>query len=399
MTSSNTPLTGRITTFRGLKIAVAAVLATTTVLAFAGCASTTPTAKGTSTGGASAQVSAAQKAVDQLKAKPASVVLSLSPLTKSASLHGKTIFLIPLADQIFNVNVSSMQSAVKAAGGQTQVCDGQANPSTIDSCFKQAITAGAYGAITFGIPYQMVPNSYAALAAAKIPTVASFQDPQGASTNKYLAFQPSSPFLTTALKASAEYAIAASKGKANVLYIGSTDSATIEAVGTATHDVISANCSGCTFTDASIPTAQISSLGSVVSAKLLSNPSLNWSLELSVALFADPVAAAIQSAGKTSSISVGGAESGAVGPLQGVQSGTVKFVTIFSPDLVSWNALDTFLRLANGQSIPSKYPSVARIVDKSNVGDLTLTDAAGVGYDWFGNPTFHAQYLKLWGVN
>ena len=67
-------------------------------------------------------------------------------------------------------------------------------------------------------------------------------------------------------------------------------------------------------------------------------------------------------------------------------------------ELIAWNGLDAFLRLANGQAIPAKYPTVNRIIDRSNVGDLTLTADAAVNYDWFGDPTFHAQYMKLWGL-
>lgn len=383
---------------RSRRMVTAAVLATTAMIALAACSTPAASTPSATSGGNAAQVATAQQAVAHLEAEPAPIVLNLDPLTKPAALAGKTIFIIPVATVIFSTYVSSLQSAVAAAGGQTQVCDGQINPSTIDSCFKQAASSNVVGVVTFAIPYQLVPNSYDGLTAAKIPTLAAFQGAQGAASGPYLAFDSSVPFLTTVAQAAVNYVIADSQGTANVLYVGSTDSADSKAINAATHDALTSGCSNCTFTDASIPTAQLSDLGSIVSAALLSNPNLNWSMNADVEAFGGPVSAAIDSAGKASSIPVGG-PGGGLGPVQLVQNGSAKFVSLISPDLIAWNALDAFLRLSDGQTLPATYPTVNRIIDQSNVAELTLTPEAAISYDWFGDPTFHNQYLKLWGVS
>src|ERR1700712_4742775 len=106
-------------------LVIATSIATATLVALAGCSSTAGTAAPTATGDASAQVTAAQQAVTQLKAEPAPVVLSLDPLTKAADLRGKTIFVIPVASVVFSTYVTALQSAVAAVGGQIQICDGQ----------------------------------------------------------------------------------------------------------------------------------------------------------------------------------------------------------------------------------------------------------------------------------
>jgi ribose transport system substrate-binding protein len=104
--------------------------------------------------------------VTQLEATTTNYPVPTASVSGVSALKGKTVYYIPLVQQIpgFVVTAATMKTALAKVGLNLQVCNGEAQPSAIAACVTQATGAHAAGIVLDSIPYGMAEN---ALMAAK----------------------------------------------------------------------------------------------------------------------------------------------------------------------------------------------------------------------------------------
>ncbi|MEW9552084.1 sugar ABC transporter substrate-binding protein [Nonomuraea sp. NPDC050783] len=370
------------------------VLMSLLTLPLASCSSGDDTAKASATDNVA--VAAKERVASFLKPVE-NIKLDMPALSKAPDLQGKKVLVVPVASSIFSTYVDGVTDALKRVGAVPQVCDGQLSPSTATTCFNQAKSIGAAGVISIGNNYQLMPNAFDDLAAAKIPVMAATTSPDGKEPTDYLAFQPVVDSQTAAMTAAQDYILSKAGSHANILMLGISDVPVQLKLAQAGKKYLQEKCPGCTIDLKNVASTQTDQVASLVSSAVLKNPGLNWIYPVNVEVSGPQVNTGLQSAGKISAVSQGGTGSG-LGGAQLVEKKQAMFTAQTSVNVLAWNAVDGLLRLLDHQPVPDKYPYAVRVVDASNIGSLTLDAKSATGFDWFGEPTYQDEYLKLWHV-
>lgn len=138
-----------------------------------------------------------------------------------AKISGKTVWYIPVFLQAvaFQAEAANLTAAMKTVGANLHVCDAQLNPSTADSCIKQAVSSGAVGIVTSAIGYSFAPQAFQAAVAARVPVISADNDDIGpdAFPASSVARQLSDDGPAWAALAT-DWIIADSPGRARILY-------------------------------------------------------------------------------------------------------------------------------------------------------------------------------------
>jgi ribose transport system substrate-binding protein len=218
----------------------------------------------------------------------------------------------------------------------------------------------------------------------------------GKTSSPQLAFFNTIQTLDLMQKLDMDAVIADSKGKANILYLGVTDSPQTLDAATYGKQYLTAHCSGCQINEITYNTASITKVPSQVSAALISHPDTTYVVdELDAA--GQFTVQGIQSAGYTNKVRMA-ATNGALDSLQRVNSGTVQFVDIgTSPVYEGWQFADGIIRMMLGHT-PSFTVGVVRVFNSSTVTGLALTPAAYTTNAWYGSDAFQQTFLTAWGV-
>jgi ribose transport system substrate-binding protein len=386
--------------------ALAAAFAGAVTLTAAACSSSSSTGGSPSSGGsaqaansgsgsavssASAEVAQFTKLVNSYPAQP--------PVSGVSGLKGKSVWYIPIGNSVpilaaFGVG---MQAALAKAGITTHVCDGKFLPTNAAACISQAETDGANGVVTGYIDYASMPTSFNSLVSHHIPVLVAGEAPDGGKTSSpQLAFYNTQSTLNLMQKLDMDAVIADSKGKANVLFLGVTDSPTTLNAATYGKQYLTAHCSGCQINEINYNTASITKVPSQVSAALISHPDTTYVVdELDAA--GQFTVQGIQSAGYTNKVKMA-ATNGALDSLQRISSGTVQFVDVgTSPVYAGWQYADGIMRMLLGHT-PTFTLGVVRVFNKSTVQGLALTPAAYTTNAWYGSDAYQQTFLTAWGV-
>ena len=379
-----------------------------TALALAACGSTAGSSTGTnssasitSTAAASSSASLASLSAD-LTQHSGSVTNypAFSPIPGGvASLKGKTVWWIPIGASIPTLAAmgSAMQSALSHAGLKLETCDGKLLPTAIAACLSEATAQGAAAVVTGFVDYAAMPTSFNNVVAHHIPVLIAGEEPDGGKTSTpQLAFYATRAADDEMQRLDVESAIVGSSGKANILYIGVTDSPETEQEAAYSKSFTAQHCSGCTFTEIDYATASINKLSSAVSAALLSNPDTT---EVVCEVDAcEPFAAqGIQTAGYGNKVKLYSAN-GNLSSLQQIASGHLLTTDIgISATYFGWLFSDGVLRLLKGH-VPVASTTVERVFTKNNVSGLALTPAAYATEAWYGSNSFEQQFLNAWAV-
>jgi ribose transport system substrate-binding protein len=396
--------------FARLGVPVVAGLAALTVLAAcgssggnaaAGQTTTSPAAPSTTgtTGGASTDSMQAQ-----LTKYRAAVTSYASVPTLSggvSAFKGKNVWYIPIGNTvpILAAYGTGISSAMQAAGITVHVCDGKFVPTQVATCLTQALNQGADGVIAASIDYQMVPNAFDALVAKKIPTlIAGEANDSGKPDSSTLAFQAGQGALNLAQELQMSAVITDSGGKANILYLGVTDSPTLKDGATHGKQFLQTHCPGCTITEIDYNTASVSKVPGQVAAALAANPNTTYVVAESDAS-APGAFQGIQQAGFTNKVKLtsGG---GALDSLQRIAANQTQIVDAgSSPIYQGWVYADGLLRMFAGGLPNPTPPWVTRVFDSSNVGSLTLTPEKYMTNEWYGPDTYQDAFKTAWGVS
>lgn len=310
-------------------------------------------------------------------------------------LTGKTVWYIPIFLQapIFTAESVALTEALKTAGATVHVCDAATNPSTADSCLKQAVSSHAAGIVTGAMDYSFASQAYAAAIAAKIPIVATDNDKPGSFPNS-----PDVRRLTIGgpvyAALGADWIIADSGGKAHVLYVADNSNAGVTQT-TAVKGEFTKQCPGCKLTVVNFSDPTIDKLPTAVSSAMTANPKIDYvfgGYDAPSGIFA--LQGAKQVTGrKFTYLTVTGQPPG----LQRVAGGQQAADPGVDTAETMWNASDALLRMITGAKQVTYLPAV-RLFTKSNVPSDTKSSSAYAAGTWYSNGGFAAMYKKLWGV-
>ena len=312
-------------------------------------------------------------------------------------LTGKTIWYIPVFLQapIFSADSAALAQPLKLAGASVHVCNADSNPSDGASCITEAVKAHAAAIVTDAIDDSFASSAYAAAIAAKIPVVATDNDdPQGFPKSADVTTVDTGVPLDSRL--AADYIIAQSGGKADVLYAAdNSNDGVIEAK--ATENEFATRCPGCKVTVVGFSDNSIQNLATGVSSAMVKDPSIDYidgGYDAPSGIYALQGAKTVTGRHYTYVTSTGqppgmervGAGSQAADPGQ-------------DPDLSMWDTADAVFRLLTGAKPVAHYAPQVRIFTKSNIPSDTSSASAYASGAWYTNGAFKAMYQKLWGLS
>ena len=348
--------------------------------------------------GSSSELTAASADISQYT-KEVSSYAAQQPLSGVSGLKGKTVWYIPIGASvpILAAFGTGMQSALAKVGITTHTCDGKFLPTDAAACISQAETDGADGVVTGYIDYASMPTSFNSLVTHHVPVLIAGEAPDGGKTSsRQLAFYNAIGTLDLVQRLDMDAVIADSKGQANVLYLGVTDSPQTLDGANYGKAYLTAHCSGCTINEITYNTASINKVPSQVSSALISHPDTTYVVdELDAA--GQYSVEGIKSAGYTNKVKLA-ATNGALDSLQRVKSGDIQFVDVgVSPAYVGWQFADGILTMMLGH-VPTVTPGVVRVFNKSTVQGLDLTPPEYTTNAWYGSDAYEQTFLTAWGV-
>lgn len=364
------------------------------------CSGSSGSGGGTSTTASSSSGAAglakATAMVKQLESTTSSYPVPTSSVSNVASLKGRTVYYIPLVQQIpgFVVTAATMKTALAKVGVKLQVCDGQGQPSAVASCAQQATAAGAAGIVTDAIPYGMAQNALDAAKSKGVPIVIADQYPPTGTTNT--ASLTYVPGVVDQPSQIAWWTIADSKGQANGIIASESDSPSSAQYVTNSLPIYKKYCPGCTITVKGITASTDALLASATSSNLLKNPDATYYYtEFEDSL--QPTVQGIQQSGRQGiSLSVAGGSINGLGLLKSGSS-VVKAVVAVDQAYAGWALSDEILRMATKASpVTESFPS--RLFTKDNIGTIDVTAAAQASGTWFGDGSYQSAFLQLWGA-
>jgi len=334
--------------------------------------------------------------VTQLEATTTNYPVPTASVAGVSALKGKTVYYIPLVQQIpgFVVTAATMKAALAKVGMNLQVCNGEAQPSAIAACVTQATGAHAAGIVLDSIPYGMAENSLMAAKAKGVPVIVADQYPPSGNVNTdSVTYVPGVVDQPTQI---AYWMIADSQGKANAIIAEEADSQSSIQYVVNSESVYKQLCPDCTITVKQITEATNTLIASATSSNLLAHPEANYYYtEFEDSL--QPTIQGIQQDGKASAISLA-VGAGTVNGLGLLKSGPlVKAVVVVDEAYEGWALTDQILRMATGTA-PVQETIPTRLFTEQNIGTIQVTTAAQASGAWFGSASYQAQFEKLWGL-
>jgi ribose transport system substrate-binding protein len=334
---------------------------------------------------------AAARAALAASQKPSAGFTAPGPSINVKSLHGKTIWFIPISSEIPAVppQAAGVQEAAAAAGMKYHTCDGNFIAATESACITQAINSKAAGIVTNDIAPSTVATATQDAASAHIPIVVMGQN--GTNT-KWLQYAASD---IPAELVAAAWIAANSNGHANVLaaYI-SGDSTTL--AGTkAFANQLHKYCSACGYFTVSEPPSATTDWTSAVSSALLQHPSVTYVFSQYDNMLQYVQSGVQESGHKVDLLST----AASLAALQEVRAGGPDLADdAINSNYYGWATTDQLFRMMLHKASPTYTGVPVRMFDSTNIRSLKLTQAAALTGIWWGPLTYERDFEKLWNV-
>lgn len=193
----------------------------------------------------------------------------------------------------------------------------------------------------------------------------------------------------------ADWVIAQTGGKADVLAVTINEVVSTKPMMTGINDEFAKHCGGsCKVTSVNSTIADVATrIQPEVQSALVKDPNIDYVIALYDSAEAPFAVAGIRQAGKSGKVKVV-TFNGTPSVLKLVQSGAVEMDVGESLNWISYGVMDQVMRLAGGMP-PVKDPKLPiRIFDKSNVDETGNPPTDNKGY---GN-SYVEGYMKLWGM-
>jgi ribose transport system substrate-binding protein len=327
------------------------------------------------------------------------------PLKNVKSLSGKTVWYIPITEKVefFQAVTGGLRTALGKAGVKLRSCSGEANPSATAACVNQAVDARAGAIVLDAIPIAVAAQAFEAAKASDIPVLVTDQNPpppgapgavKGIGDDKlaYASFGAQD-----LMRGVADWIIADSNGKANVLVTELTDSpSTQQWIRSGAIGEYRKYCPGCKTTVAKINIASLQRVPSIISSQLVRNQDTNY-VQPQFDAVAQPVQQGVQQAGFSNKVKAASA-TGLLAGLQSVkQQGFIKADMAINYGYQGWAIADELFRMMLGEPpVEERIPQ--RLFTKENIGTIKLTPQAEATGEWFGSTEFRDMFTKLWGL-
>lgn len=344
-----------------------------------------PTATATSPG-----LAAAEQAVAAYSRPPAA--LGVTQPLPAAPPKGKTVVFLQCEVQQCIYGGDGFRAAAAAVGWTVKTLPWvSTNPATLVSALQQALTLRPkpYAVSLSGLPQVIWASEEAAYAKAGVLMVPWSIGP--VTTNATVIANILAPQDSELQgKLLADWFIADSKGKGNVLQQDIPQYPTIGEVGSGFRDEVAGRCPGCKVTTLDVTGTEVAANGvtSAIVSALQRNPSIGYVAASDIAL-APGLPAALKAAGLTDVKILGGAAT----PIdeQNVRDGTE--AAVMQNDLVycGWQIMDVLLRHEAGMTFTVDDGGMPQqILTKATIGPATDSALVPAGYP--------ALFQKLWHV-
>jgi ribose transport system substrate-binding protein len=325
-----------------------------------------------------------------------------APPVAVASLKGKTIFNIPNNSQVpFNIAQDKAMKEVADRFGITFIqYENNGSATEWSSGIAQAISRKAdLIMLGNGTDPRLVAPKLRDAKDAGVPVISlhNYTDTQEVpkALDGLLAGFTRGPFERGA-RLMADYIIAESDGKANILEIRSSDLSPDNPMTEAFTAEIEKYCPGCTTEHIDIPVTQWSQqITPQVQTALTANPKIDW-VAPHYDFMGTLAATGVKQAGAKDRVSMA-SFNGNLAPLEMIQKKDVHVADV-GEDItwLSWAQMDLAFRImSGGEPLPDNDPKTAtRILDESNIDEVGTPPAFGQGY----GDAYVSGYEKLWGV-
>lgn len=359
----------------------------------AGSSSSSSSAASSSpTGGASAGVARAAAVVAARRGVTSSYPPP-GPAINVKPLKGKSIWYIPLGASIpvVQIEAQGVQEAVKAAGMSYSTCDGKLQPAQWAACINQAVNAGAAGIITDSIDPSSVATAVASAKSHNIPLLLGNETDahspllQGMSIGGDFEDQP--PMM--------DWIIADSGGKAHILTSTVQGDKATQAEVTNSLAELHKNCPSCVQYNINSTPETLNTIGSSTSSALIQHSDVTYGYP-EFDFFEPLFARGAQTSGHQIKVV---STNDALTSLQEIKAGSGQVADSgANRNYLGWSATDRILRMILHKPEPTSVTVPVRVFDKTNIGSISLTQAASVSGEWWGTTAYKQQFPKLWGV-
>lgn len=316
-------------------------------------------------------------------------------LSDPAALAGKKVMYIPAVAAIpfFVTSWTALQEALAAAGVEGEICDGGADPAKMSACLDQARNEKVAGIVIDALSPQIAQQSYDAVVDAGIPVVlGNLPRPDGSPDS----VQAVDAGTTLAVQLAADTIIEATEGTGSVVGVRNTDSPVTQAWYDDGITEFADHAPDTTVVTVDSKTAELPNLPSKVSAAILANPDVKYTLGSVPQAFAEAAYQGAKDAGKPDVLSTTAAAT--LGDLQKLDSGE-GYLSAVGWDIarINYYEADVLYRLILGDPVDTtKYVTPVRVFDKDNVADLDLTESGWLNSDWYGGDAYKAEFKALW---
>ncbi|MCU1476306.1 MAG: ABC-type sugar transport system periplasmic component-like protein [Subtercola sp.] len=363
-----------------------------------GCSSGTPQTSATGTTSAT-DVSYAQSRVAQYSAAPDTK--PAGPAFDASAAKGKTVWYIPLVATVAPIQAISknLERALGVAGVQVQQCDGKGTAVGWNSCIQQAVAQKPDAIILESITPDLVSASVQQAKDAGIPVLIDTASDSTSPWQPAAAAQVSYDY-TLGSQLVADWIIADSAGKANVLVIDTDDLSLKQAVTVDGYQAeFAAHCAGCSVTVDSVTSSADwgTKVTPLVVAALTKDPTIDY-----VVAEYDPqvpgVTAALAQLDKKDSVKVA-AFNASLEQMQDLDAKNYVSVEVGSDqNSLGWAEADQVLRVMTGQAPVQREATGTRVFTSDTISSVDLTTDSFYSGQWYGNG-FEADYRALWGLN
>lgn len=347
---------------------------------------------GTSSSATDANVAAAEKAIAPLL-EPGEWKGPDATFDASA-LKGKTVWAISVGNAIPVVQyyVDNLGKALDAAGATLRVFDGKLSLDEFLRGTSQAVAQKADAIVLIAIPAEAIAAPLKAAKAANIPVVV---------THDVDAGEPLPDGVTGAVRlchtcvgeALANWVVADSKAKANVLVfsVSNATNAGFELNGLKSQ--LAAKCPGCKVTVIDAPNDQWDKLPGQTRSALQRDPDINYIVPMYDGMAAT-ILPTVAQLGRTDSVQLASFNGTPSVMKQLSPTGGVGADIGSADEWMSWAMADQSLRLMAGEAPIEDYNVPLRLFTRDNVSEI---DVNGDPATWFGPVDFKSKFKALWG--
>jgi len=385
-----------------LQKACIGVLAVACVAAASACGSSSPSgssspkAAASDAAASSSGVTAAKAAVAAALTEPTSIP-ETTPLPRAPKKGLKVIFLTCSASACSTLN-PGFTAAAKALGWDPTVIT--YNSATPGAAVQQAINEGYKYIATTSITLDTITPQVQEMKAKGIAFFEAYTSdtPEFAKNGLYGDAQNAEGDVKGGALM-ADWLIANSDGKANVVYVDISLYPSLVGQGQGAAAEFAKLCPACKFATLPVSITQLGAgqVPAAIVSYLQAHPTVNY-LYLSFQDLDAGVYAALRSAGLTSRVKIVGTEAQAT-QLHEIVSGEETMWTILPEPYVMWEVVDWMARQSEGvltqAALAADDSGLAFIVDTPQAATAQLGSNGG---NWPGPTNYQAQFEKLWHV-